>query len=905
MSKLSRRLFRWLVAASVVIAGISFLVDVLGLTHVGALQGSRLKLIIIAGVLLLLGIGARFFGERVLRILGLSASSEALIHTTKADMAALRFWIQKRKSDAVIAILLFGAAVLEVSVYVPMFLSNGVRGGLVSAGSSDPLVVSSTGFSHVPLAWYSNQISNLLSSFAPFISPYGFLFGIVVILLYGIFRLGMGRVVALLCTLSFMLSSLQLDHLIPFWDKYFVRAPFVFCLVLIMGILVTKSFKPRGTVGLAIVAGIVMGQGLMFRPDLTIFAVSITLTLLFFIPRSEDVTLKVKFLAVLFFAVSTLFSFSTCLTCVMDRAANGHAFINSSTPFFNDRLGLISPKLDWNYLFLDEFTSSMSFAQARVFDENISYAGYGPVDDQAKRIILNFPADALARFYGAASRVMEIPFTYSLHPVGVQDKTILSLYAGRGTLLNSLSGSGIWLWAAALLMISFQSLRKGIFCLLLIPFLVLIAFVHLVGYYFFYLEFMTYWALGFVAHHSVSGVVRFSKLEKKKEQLRIILFPFSRWNGQAKRMMVFAVGTVLIIWLPLFLLRQYQISQVSKLVHQYDTAAIAPIEMQTVPARNGNVLLTSSQLFKPTAEKKFQVEEFLVAFDGSKCDSKTVWFTLRYTGESHRRMDFSRSMSIDLSSPEGFKKRLFFPAFAQKDGIGPDYTSSFSGIEISVDQAACLGGLFKVRDLRQLDMLLTLQLPFNHNERSYARLPDVGRNHHYTVPEKMPAETVANILSQPLTPITAVDADYQDPIFSFADDKSKASSYWKVHGHAKDNSHINLLFPINGPNWKLGKISYVNADALLVDTDLMITKPKWHRKGSAFVARGTLYGGGVAFTLLNEDRPSGFVVVTNPGVFDVIIEAPKDGFYSVGLMNYIAYYNTMENRMIAKAGWAE
>jgi len=38
---------------------------------------------------------------------------------------------------------------------------------------------------------------------------------------------------------------------------------------------------------------------------------------------------------------------------------------------------------------------------------------------------------------------------------------------------------------------------------------------------------------------------------------------------------------------------------------------------------------------------------------------------------------------------------------------------------------------------------------------------------------------------------------------------------------------------------------------------------------------------------------------------NVIIEVPNDGYYSVGLMNYVAYYNTMENRMITKAGWVE
>jgi len=900
-------------AVCITILSVFFLVDLLGITQVGAFQGSRLKLLVITGVIFLLGVGARFFGERVLIILELPTSYAALIDIIKVEIALLWRSIQKKRSDIIIIIILFCTAVLEVSFYTQMFISSGVREPLVSAGASslkvsDFLVVSESGFLQqiVPLAWCSLLISKVFSPFAPFVSPYGLLFGIVVILLYGIFRLGMGRVAALLCTLSFMVSSIQLDHLIPFWDKYYVRAPFVFCLVLIMGILVTRSFKPKGTVGWAIIAGIVMGQGLMFRPDLMIFAVAIILTLLFFIPHYSDTTLKVKLLAVLFFAVATIISYSTCPRCEIGRAANSHAFISGSTPFFNDCVGLTRPKYDWNYLLADEFTSSMSFAQAKVFNENIEYEGYGPVNDQVKRIIVNFPADILARFYGAALRVMEIPFTYTLHPVGVRNETILSFYAARGVLLNSLAGLGFWFWTATLLMISIRSLRKSIFCLLLIPPLVLIAFVHLVGYYFFYLEFITYWTLGFVAHHSVLGVIRLAKLKKHEGLRNRIPSPNRWWNTSLKRMIAFTFGTALIILLPLFLLRHYQTAQVSKLLHQYDTVATDPIELEAVPLQNTNVLLTNHQLFKPMAGKKFQIEELMAVFSSAKCDCATVWTTLRYGKASHRRMDFSRSVSIDLSSSKEGKKRLFFPAMAQKDAYYPGYSNYFSGIEIAEEQAECLEGLYRVRDLKELSMLLTLQLPFDGSP-PYARLVDWEANPNYTVPEKMPAASIAGRLSKPLTPITVADVDYQDPILSFVDDdsKNKSFSYLKVNGYVKDNYHINHFFPRGGPSRRLAKISYVNADALLVNTDLLITKPKWRLKGSAFVARGALYSGGVAFVLLNGNRPSGLVVVTNPGTFSVIIEAPEDGFYSVGLMNYVAYYNTMENRMIAKAGWVE
>ena len=105
--------------------------------------------------------------------------------------------------------------------------------------------------------------SRRLKSILPFVFPYGILYGVTIALMYGLFRLGMGRIVAALLTLSLMISSIQLDHFIPFWDKYYLRAPIVLALVLIMGRLVNQPFTPGKTIGLATLSGAVMGLGIM------------------------------------------------------------------------------------------------------------------------------------------------------------------------------------------------------------------------------------------------------------------------------------------------------------------------------------------------------------------------------------------------------------------------------------------------------------------------------------------------------------------------------------------------------------------------------------------------------------------------------------------------------------------
>ncbi|MEI7635783.1 MAG: hypothetical protein WCJ37_00630 [Syntrophus sp. (in: bacteria)] len=764
-------------------------------------------------------------------------------------------------------------------------------------------------YRNIPLARMIVLMSRSFSTVFPYISPLCILFGAVIVLIYGVFRLGMGRVAAGLCTLSFMISSTQINHLVPFWDKYYVRAPFVFFLVLVMGLLIVKPFKPSRTIGLATIAGAVMGMGLMFRPDLLIFSPVIALTFFCFLPVPMRAHLKVKLGALMFFILALFFSFSTCPTCFLGRGANSHAFIGGSTPFFDVRLGITDPGYDWGYLHMDTFTSSMSFAQAKVFDNNIPYRGYGPVDDQMRRIVKNFPADTLVRFYAAALKVTEIPFTYLLPPAGITSPFITAIYRGRELLLNMFSRCGPLICGIALLIISAYSLRRGIFCLLLLPSISTLAFVHVLGYYFFYLEFIGYWALGFILRYGLLFVTRLAKPVSRSEIKRWIIQPRLWWNPATQRAVLFASAVSLLLWAPLFGFRQYQSSNVSNISRQYDAAVLEPLSLEAIPLENEGVLLTNTKHFKPLTEKSLKVMELMADFSNQACDYSTVWITLRYKATPGKivvaSMDWSRSMSVNLAQSGTNGTRLFFPAMAQKDLFDQGCTNYFTGIEISADQKDCLRGLYQVRDLRQLPILLTMKRPLE-GSYPYRRLAEEGSRLH-TVPDPLPATRVKELIAKPLLPVTGEDIDYRDPIFQVKDSSGENdATSWVVHGYAKDNSDINPEFPVyGGPRWQFGKSSLVDAHSHLVGTDLLITKPTWRKKGSAFVARGKLYSGGVVFGLLKDNRPSGSVIITTPGAFDVVIEVPQDGMYAVALANYVAYYITMENRMVAQAGWVE
>ena len=340
-------------------------------------------------------------------------------------------------------------------------------------------------------------------------------------------------------------------------------------------------------------------------------------------------------------------------------------------------------------------------------------------------------------------------------------------------------------------------------------------------------------------------------------------------------------------------------------MRQYDTAALESLPLEALPLENNGVLLSSPQQFKPLTEESIKIMELMAEFSDQKCGYSTVWVTLRYEGipgPGLETMDWSRSISIDLAPPGTNITRLFFPAMALKDINCPGRSNYFTGIEMSAEQRACLRGLYIVKDPRQLSILLTVKRPLA-GDALYRQLAEWGGSRIHTVPDQLPVTRVNELFAKPLLPITDAEIDYRDPIVHLVGGKSSTSL--RVNGYVKDNSAINPEFPIQGPRWQFGRSSLVDAESLLVDTDLLITKAKWHKKGSAFVVRGELYSGGVIFGLMKDNRPSGSVIITNPGTFVVILEVPQDGMYAIGLANYVAYYNTMENRLAAQAGWVE
>jgi len=114
-------------------------------------------------------------------------------------------------------------------------------------------------------------------------------------------------------------------------------------------------------------------------------------------------------------------------------------------------------------------------------------------------------------------KILSLPFSYILPPMGINNPLLIGLYSMRATLSNYLAPITSIITVTALLLIAYYSVRKAIFCLILLYFVASYTIVQFFGRNYFYLEFMGWWALGFVLQQIISLLLYANKRHSKVE----------------------------------------------------------------------------------------------------------------------------------------------------------------------------------------------------------------------------------------------------------------------------------------------------------------------------------------------------------------------------------------------------
>ncbi len=710
---------------------------------------------------------------------------------------------------------------------------------------------------------------------------YGVLLGSATALVYGIFRIGMGRWTATLGALAFCSSSQQLYILASSPMRDYSRAPFALAIIFLLGLLV-RSGRTFASVGiLASAIGLTAGLGRFSREELPLFLLPASLVVIFLIP-AEKHPVKLKAFGVLML----IFSFGAVVpTPILPFCA-----VNSAGGFMtpmDSLLGLTRPSYDVGYLFMDDYVAS----QANLVLPPRSAPSPAPGSQPAsfydtpawrmtgwpylKAYLLIFPADFLIKLYAGTLRILGLSFLYRLPPQGWSAGPPATLYAVRGALQNALQGSEVPLFAATMLILLATDLRLALLQLVVLSFWSALSTAQFWGRSYFYLEYFSWWNLGIVAEYVI---VHRKHIFGRAPLAAARRAKLERWAAVAGA----SAGLCGLALLALMTARRYQTGAVDALLRDYARAEVASSagEGKWRQLPGGTALFPRPILSTETVGGFRGAEFFRADFTREGCPESTLWPVLRYsTSVAGANSDWSRTFRVSMadSSPTA---AYFFPAWEW-----------FAGIELPQDQSRCLRSLRRVRNPSRFPFLLSAQVPPAPGPL-YQRVEDWEPNRARSALGEDPARRTGPTVRE-----AAIGPDEVAPRSSIVRPSGQG---WTVEGYATPGVDIYLTPQRNRSRSRLARAWAQDVSISEVDTDLMIARPRALRKGSYVMLQGQLFAGGFTAGLTDGAHNAGTVSVTTPGRFTIYLPVLRDGVYILGVANKLMGYTSLENRFVIR-----
>lgn len=691
---------------------------------------------------------------------------------------------------------------------------------------------------------------------------FGVLFGSTIAAAYGLFRLGIGRPLAVTASLALTVSSIHLGRL-PYLRDY-AKAPFMLALLLVLARMAVGPVTPRRIIGYGMAFGTLLGIGFGFRNDLMINVPAFVAVVSLCLPGKILANLRVKAAAIVLAALMFVVSAWPIVRAYRGGSNTGHvAVLGLMTPF--DRpLGIGASLYDWGYAYVDQFVGDIvnSFSQ-RVGGRQVEF--FSPEYDREAtayllRVARHWPADMLARAYASVLNVLEMPFTVGTYassiPYGAGGEWVRRLYDWQIWLLfNYLSGRGLLLTALALTIIAVRSPSTAA---ILLAFLIYYAGYPAIQFdvrHFFHLEFIAWWALAYALQR---GVALASPLARgDTESLRAAVRD-RLWVGPSIRMAAFTIVSAAVVLGSLTTLRAYQTPHVRSMLREYLAAPRQRLDTE-VTVHGERVFVASPGLWTllPAETPSMPVRtRYLVAeFSPATCDAAQLPVTFRYWSDN-RTGDFSRAMVLTLMS-QGGPTRIFFPAYCDRSWStfeGPS-GSCFERIELPRGHAACLSALYRVTDLERCPLLLGItfapaweQAAAFQTIMAFERPEAAERHSFYTVPREL------------AVPRSALE----NGIASIGSDITERAA-------------IAAVTPDGGLR--------IRGRPEVPQSTLVRFRPRAVARHAMLIAEGELRTGGVSFDLVAAGRRPVRAPVAASGPFVVAVQAPEAGDFAVTIAN--------------------
>jgi len=506
----------------------------------------------------------------------------------------------------------------------------------------------------------------------------GLLFGAATLIAYGILRLGMSWWIALAGTAALATSTLQLQNAPALRD--YAKAPFALALILLAGWLVKCRPSWRTVPAICAAAGVVLGVGYGFRSDLLIYIPLFLMVIVLFLEGGVRRNAGLKTAGAALFAGAFLVSSWPIVTAIStEGGCEWHVVLLGFSSEFDDELRMQPAPYQVSYEYLDDFMyqSVAGYAARRGLPSRFQpcsreydAASRGYFMDIAKAL----PADLIARAYASVRGMWDLPFRSEGPPL---PDWFPLLYRARAKALMNLE----WIQPAVIFLAVFGllvcDLRWGAAAAVIL--------LYLGGYpalqsnvrHYFHLEFITWWALGWLASAAIAFAVAARRYGTAPALKRLVPDP----RRALLRAAAFSAVLVASLAAALLAARWYQQREMKTMFAAYIAAPKVPLDADH-PAPPASL-----------------VE---VDVDPSACRQQFV--AVRY--DTHRPgADFSWKLPLPVN---GGLTKVFVPVY-----------ESFSG----VDADGCLQSAARVADTRPFPLLMTAVLaPGWQNQPLYQRI---------------------------------------------------------------------------------------------------------------------------------------------------------------------------------------
>lgn len=743
----------------------------------------------------------------------------------------------------------------------------------------------------VAAAWWLLGIS--WSGLTPL---FGLLFGTVLAISYGLFRLGMGRPLALICTAAFAVSTSHLVNLPHLRD--YAKAPFVLALLLLMAWIVRGEPGRRRVLGLSCLAGAVLGIGYGFRTDLLASIPPLLISIVLFLRGGVFKNLLLKAQAV---AVCLLVFVTVAWPVVSYVTGKGgcqwHVTLLGFSYYFDEPLGIEPASYDWGP-YSDDFlyTTVGSRFNPRA-DSAAGPAFCGPEYDRETgvylgRILTTFTGDVATRAVAALAAITDFEARTPEAPLPSYDGPF---YLWRGDVINAIAGYGPLLVLPLLLLVAAADLRLGLWALCVLLWFGGLPMLQFHPRHFFHLEVIGWFIVGTLASLAGRGGVKAAVSLWRRGRARLSGQPVKVPTADAtpvsatpplvvaKRVLVLAVCCAL-VGAAVSIARRVQQARVTSLVASMTRATSEPIAL--TQTEEGGLLAFAPALPDPPGVRgKFWVEYLRIEVDPAACGPEGA-VVVRY------------------DPPQQDLTRVWKVARDQASILTPVFRS-FRDITVPAAAQGCVRGVYRASSLKPFPAWLFIEVPADlhrlravqgydgpdrmneaadlgrfalHSPRGFARRvtdlslnlvwPPWGRPNVITRPDGL-------LVTRP--EMRRVRAQVADAQIAYRSKSARAAGeHWEIDGQAE------------------GPFAY-----LLASTRQEV------ERGSRLLVTGRLESGGLSVGLLKDGRWLDQTGVKRLGVFAVVIEPPAEGPYDIIVANNEADTTKSTRATITSIAWIE